>query len=50
MTKLLIIILIVAIAFWLGRMSVTAKKDNNQDKKNNDKDPPVIDIKLEDKK
>ena len=45
MTKLLLLIAIVGIVFWIGRQSVTKKiepADKNQDKKS-----PVIDIEIE---
>ena len=48
MTKLLLLAIIVLIAFWLGKMSVTAKqKEISKRKSQNEK--PVIDIEPEDR-
>ena len=48
MTKLLLIVLIVMIAFWLGKMSADGRR-KNLSKRNSEQDGPVIDIKAEDK-
>ncbi len=48
MTKLLLIVLIILIAFWLGKMSVEGKR-KNLSKRNSEAESPVIDIKAEDK-
>jgi len=48
MGKLLILILIVLIAFWMGRLSVSSGKNKNPD--NNSRDEGnIIDIEVEDK-
>lgn len=48
MTKLLLIVLIVLIAFWLGKMSADGRR-KNLSKRSSEPDGPVIDIKAEDK-
>ncbi len=48
MTKILLIVLIILIAFWLGRMSVEGRR-KNPSKRNRGPENPVIDIKAEDK-
>ncbi|HET7290583.1 MAG TPA: hypothetical protein VFJ67_09115 [Thermodesulfobacteriota bacterium] len=48
MTKILLIVLIVLIAFWLGKMSADGKR-KNLSKRNSEPEGPVIDIKAEDK-
>ena len=48
MTKILLIVLIVMIAFWLGKMSADGKR-KNLSKRSSGHEGPVIDIKAEDK-
>jgi len=48
MTKILLIVLIVLIAFWLGKMSAGGRR-KNLSKRNSEPEGPVIDIKAEDK-
>ncbi len=48
MTKILLLVLIILIAFWLGKMSAEGKQ-RNLSKRNTESDNPVIDIKTEDK-
>ena len=48
MTKILLIVLIILIAFWLGKMSVEGKR-KNLSRRNSETQNPVIDIKAEDK-
>ena len=48
MTKILLLVLIVMIAFWLGKMSAQGKR-KNMSKRNSESEGPVIDIKAEDK-
>ncbi len=48
MTKILLIVLIILIAFWLGKMSVQGKR-KRLSKRNREAESPVIDIKAEDK-
>jgi len=47
MGKLLILILIVLIAFWIGRLSVSSRK-NKQSRKNSSDEGKIIDIEVED--
>ena len=47
MLKLLILIVIIAGAFWLGRLSVSAKEDKFSKNSHQD-EPSVIDIEIED--
>ncbi len=46
MIKILLLIAIVGIAFWMGRQSVTAKKIKRPDR-DEQKKSPVIDIEIE---
>lgn len=48
MTKILLLVLIIMIAFWLGKMSAEGKR-KNLSKRNYEPENPVIDIKAEDK-
>jgi len=48
MTKILLIVLIVQIAFWLGKMSAEGKRKNLSNR-GSESEGPVIDIKAEDK-
>lgn len=48
MTKILLIVLIILIAFWLGKMSAEGKR-KNLSKRNSEPENPVIDITAEDK-
>jgi hypothetical protein len=48
MTKILLIVLIVLIAFWLGKMSAEGRR-KNMARKSSGLENPVIDIKAEDK-
>ena len=48
MTKILLLVLIILIAFWLGKMSAGGKQ-RNLSKRDSESDNPVIDIKAEDK-
>ena len=44
MTKILLLVLIILIAFWLGKMSAEGRR-KNLSKRNAEPDNPVIDIK-----
>lgn len=48
MTNILLIVLIILIAFWLGKMSAEGKR-KNLSKRNYEPENPVIDVKAEDK-
>lgn len=48
MTKLLLLVLIVLVAFWLGKMSASAKR-KDAGRRNSGPDTTVIDIEPEDK-
>ena len=48
MTKILLLVLIILIAFWLGKMSAEGKR-KNLSKRNYEPESPVIDIHTEDK-
>jgi len=48
MGKILILLLIILVSFWVGRLSVGAKKEKIT-KKASRQDPSIIDIELEDK-
>ena len=48
MTKLILLALIIMLAFWLGKMSVSKKRVSSPDRKKEFKNP-VIDITPEDK-
>jgi len=47
MGKLLILLLIILIAFWVGRLSVGSKKEKIS-KNNNQDESEIIDIEIED--
>jgi hypothetical protein len=47
MGKLIILILIVLIAFWIGRLSVSSRK-NTKSRNNSSDEGNIIDIKIED--
>lgn len=47
MGKLLILVLIILLAFWIGRLSVGAKKDKCPKDNSND-ESSIIDIEIED--
>ncbi|GJM15749.1 MAG: hypothetical protein DHS20C13_10760 [Thermodesulfobacteriota bacterium] len=47
MGKLLILLLIILIAFWVGRLSVSSKKEKIS-KNNNQDESEIIDIEIED--
>jgi hypothetical protein len=49
MGKLIILVLIILIAFWLGRLSVSTKKDKVSRKTSQD-ESTIIDIEIEEKK
>ncbi|MEW6145045.1 MAG: hypothetical protein AB1598_08525 [Thermodesulfobacteriota bacterium] len=48
MTKILLIVLIILIAFWLGKMSAEGRRKNIA-RRSSGPENPVIDIKAEDK-
>lgn len=48
MTKILLIVLIILIAFWLGKMSAGGRR-KYLSKRNSEPENPVIDIKAEEK-